>query len=139
MWIFFLDTTPKLHKCLLHSYSSMKAETRSINPLYFVASKSICLPCTLNVPFTHKWFYYTMIGDLENVGSLNYTYLPDADTLLHTIQKLYGLLSPLFKSETCLIVERLSSITMAETIFPKFWFWLESSNFISDHKYCYFP
>lgn len=49
--------------------------------MYSAALKFIDLPRTLNASFTYV-FHSIKICGLENVGSLNYAYLPNVDIIL---------------------------------------------------------
>lgn len=47
--------------------------------------KSYCLPCTLNGSFAYAYIYLiSSIGHLEDIGSLDYTKLPNG-TILYNI------------------------------------------------------
>ena len=87
---------------------SMKAETTAINPLYSCIKidwSTLHFKCT----FTHAWFYYIMIGGLEDVGSLKICLSSKCWHIIIQYQKKSSLISLSITSETFLIIGRLSS------------------------------
>lgn len=61
----------------------LESETIAMNFLSFITVKSISLSCIWMDPFYSD--FVVSIGQMENVGSLSYADLPNADTFHHSI------------------------------------------------------